>query len=320
MISKYVFGPVPSRRFGRSLGVNPLPRKICNYSCVYCQLGRTPKLQAERVALFDTAEVVADVKKAVSSGEGVDYISFMGDGEPTLASNLGDMAEGVRRFWNGKMALITNGSMFRLPEVRAVARYFNVISPTVSAGDERTFRRLHRPLRSLRLEEVLEGLRLLRQEYRGQIWAELMLVQGANDSLPSLLSIRKAIKYIGADRVYVNAPIRPPAESWVKPPTKEVLRQVFEVFPEALDMTGPEEGPFIRNEEEREAELIEIAKNHPLREDQALEILAFAMGEEGARECLQRLVGTGRLRPTTYSGKTFYSVPLDKGRPASDRR
>ncbi|MCX6650967.1 MAG: radical SAM protein [Methanomassiliicoccales archaeon] len=318
MISEYVFGPVPSRRFGRSLGVNPLPRKTCNYSCVYCQLGRTPKLQAERVALYETAEVIADVKKAIDSGNEIDYVTFMGDGEPTIALNLGEMAEGVRRFWDGKMALITNGSMFRLSEVRAAASYFDVISPTVSAGDERTFRRLHRPPRSLKLDDVLEGLRLLRDEYHGQIWAELMLVQEVNDSLPSLLNIRKVMRQVGADRVYVNAPIRPPAESWVRPPTKEALQQVFDVFPEAIDMTGPEEGPFIRNKEEREAELVEIAKNHPLREDQALELLAFAMGEEEAREGLRRLVDTGRLRPTKYSGKTFYSVPLDLDRPASD--
>jgi len=269
-------------------------------------------LQTKMLALYDAAEVIADVKKAVDSGNEIDYVTFMGDGEPTLASNLGEMVEGVRRFWGGRMALITNGSMFRLPEVRLAATHFDVISPTVSAGDERTFHQLHRPLGSLRLDDVLEGLRLFRAEYRGQIWVELMLVHGVNDSLPSLLNIRKAMKGIGADRVYVNAPIRPPAESWVRPPTKETLRQVFDIFPEAINMTGPEEGPFIRNEGEREAELIEIAKNHPLREDQALGLLAFAMGEKDARECLQRIVSAGRLEVKDYSGTKFYRVPLGR--------
>ncbi len=311
MISKYVFGPVPSRRFGSSLGVNPLPRKTCNYSCVYCQLGRTPKLQTGRKEHYPTDEVLADVKKVVEQfGDDIDYITFMGDGEPTLAANLGKMAAGVREFWKGKMALITNGSLFMDQSVRDAAAFFDVVSPTISAGDERTFRRLHRPLRSLTFASVLEGLKLLRDEFPGEIWAEIMLVQGVNDSISSLLATRKAIRAVGADRVYVNVPIRPPAESWVLPPTTEALRQVFDIFPDAIDMTGPEEGPFIRNEEEREAELLEIAKNHPLREDQALEILSMALGEESARDSLSKLVTEGKLRSKVYSGKNFYSVPL----------
>ncbi|TFG55332.1 MAG: hypothetical protein E4H30_07485 [Methanomassiliicoccus sp.] len=109
MISKYVFGPVPSRRFGSSLGVNPLPRKTCNYSCVYCQLGRAHRLQTGRKEHYHTDEVLADVKRVVGQfGDDIDHITFMGDGEPTLAANLEDMAWGVRDFWNGMMALITN--------------------------------------------------------------------------------------------------------------------------------------------------------------------------------------------------------------------
>lgn len=313
MISQYVFGPVPSRRFGRSLGVNPLPRKTCNYSCVYCQLGRTPRLQTERKVFFQTGAVVDDVRKAVErADEDIDYITFMGDGEPTLAANLGDMAEGVRTFWDGKMALISNGSLFHEEEVRRDADLFDVISPTVSTGDERTFRQLHRPPRSLTMEVVMEGLRLLKKEHPGEMWAEMMLVGGVNDSLTSLLSIRKVLREIGPDRLYVAVPTRPPAEIWALPPSKESLRQVFDVFPEAMDMTEPEEGPFLRNEEEREAELIEIAKNHPLREDQAFDLLSMSLGLEGARDSILRMVQEGRLVAVNYEGTTFYRVPLER--------
>ncbi len=313
MISQYVFGPVPSRRFGRSLGVNPLPRKTCNYSCVYCQLGRTPRLQTERKSFFQTGAVVEDVRKAVEkAGAEIDYITFMGDGEPTLAANLGDMAEGVRTFWDGKMALISNGSLFHEEEVRRDVELFDVISPTVSAGDERTFRQLHRPPRSITMEKVMEGLRLLKEENPSEMWAEMMLVGGVNDSLTSLLSIRKVLREIGPDRLYVAVPTRPPAENWALPPSKESLRQVFDIFPEAIDMTEPEEGPFLRNEEEREAELIEIAKNHPLRQDQAFEMLSMSLGLEGARESIARMVQEGRLVAVDYAGTIFYRVPLDR--------
>ncbi|NLX48194.1 MAG: radical SAM protein [Euryarchaeota archaeon] len=313
MISQYVFGPVPSRRFGRSLGVNPLPRKTCNYSCIYCQLGRTQRLQRERKVFFPTDLVVEDVRKVVEDeGDGIDYITFMGDGEPTLAANLGEMAEGVRTFWKGKMALITNGSLFHDEDVRRAAMFFDVVSPTISAGDERTFRQMHRPLRSLTFDKVMEGLEKLRKEYSGEIWAELMLVEGVNDSLASLLNIRKVLRDVSPDRLYVGVPTRPPAESWALPPSRSSLRQVFDVFPEAIDMTEPEEGPFLRNEEEREAELIEIAKNHPLREDQAFELLSLSLGLEGARDSILRMVQEGRLVSVDYGGTTFYRVPIER--------
>lgn len=312
MTSPYSFGPVPSRRFGRSLGVNPLPCKTCNYSCVYCQLGRTTRLQTERKVFYSTEAVVDSVRKAVERAEGaIDYITFMGDGEPTLAANLGEMAEGVRAFWDGKMALITNGSLFSDEDVRRDAMHFNVVSPTVSAGDERTYRRMHRPPRSYKLEKVLEGLRLLGEENPGEVWAEMMLVGGVNDSLASLLSIRKAMKEVAPDRIYVAVPIRPPAEDWVLPPTRGSLRQALEVFPEAIDMTGPEEGPFLRNEEEREGEIVQIAMNHPLREEQATELLAMSMGPEGARDSLARMVQDGRLVLVRYEGQNFYRVPSE---------
>jgi len=313
MISQYVFGPVPSRRFGRSLGVNPLPRKTCNYSCIYCQLGRTPKLRTERKEFYPAETVVEGVRKAVErADEAIDYITFMGDGEPTLAANLGEMAEGVRTFWDGKMALITNGSLFYDEDVRRDAEHFDVVSPTVSAGDERTYRLIHRPPRSLSFEKVFEGLRLLKEWIPGEVWAEMMLVGGVNDSLASLLSIRKVLREIGPDRLYVTVPTRPPAEAWALPPSKESLRRVFDLFPEARDLTEPEEGPFLRNEEEREAEIVQIARNHPLREDQAFELLAMPFGLEGARDSLARMVQDGKLISVQFEGRTFFQAPADK--------
>jgi len=171
---------------------------------------------------------------------------------------------------------------------------------------------MHRPPRSLRFEKVVEGLRLLKEEQPGEVWAELMLVGGVNDSLTSLLSIRRTLKEIAPDRLYVAVPTRPPAEDWVLPPTKESLRQVFDIFPEARDMTEPEEGPFLRNEGEREEEIVQIAMNHPLREDQALELLAVSMGPDGARESLARMVQDGKLVMVQFEGRTFYQVPSER--------
>ncbi len=314
MISKYVFGPVPSRRLGRSLGVNPLPRKTCNYSCVYCQLGRTPHLQAEPQLFYPTAEVVADVARAVAKdAENIDYITFMGDGEPTLASNLLEMIEGVKEQWKGRTALITNGSLLHLSKVREAASLFTIVSPTVSAGDKRTFRRLHRPHRSVDFERTMEGMRRFREEFTGEIWAEVMLVSGINDSIDSLLRIRKKVREIGADRVYIGVPIRPPAESWVCPPSRKTIQDALDIMPEAEDMTEPEVGAFIVNDEEMIRGLVDIAQNHPLREDQALETLSNKMGLVLARETLRKMVENGMLEEITHSGRVFYRAPSRTG-------
>ncbi|MCG7845377.1 MAG: hypothetical protein MIO90_08105, partial [Methanomassiliicoccales archaeon] len=168
---------------------------------------------------------------------------------------------------------------------------------------------LHRPHRSLNLELVLEGLKRFRDEYDGEIWAEVMVVAGVNDSIESLLKIRAAIRDIGADRTFISAPIRPPAESWVTAPSKEVMRQVFDIMPEAEDLTEPEIGAFIVNDVELMRTLVDIATNHPLREDQALEILSEKMGMSMAKEMLRHMVDTRVLETALHSGKAFYRVP-----------
>ena len=310
-MSDHVFGPVPSRRFGRSLGINVVPRKTCNYSCLYCQLGRTLKIQRERALFFSTSEVMADIDRALRDrGDEVDFVTFMGDGEPTLAENLGEISDGVRKIWTGRTALITNGSLFFLPEVRRDSMGFSVVSPTVAAGDEETFRRIHRPGRGFDLEKLLHGLEEFRARYEGQIWAEVMLIRGINDDRRSLEGIRAAVERIGADRVHINTPIRPPCEKGVFPPSKESLRLALEILPRAVDLSAPEQGEFAPPRDHPVVQLLEIAKNHPLREEQALSMLTGNLGSRAATDVLSELVDNGSLERVHHEGITFYRVPL----------
>ncbi len=305
-----VFGPVPSRRFGRSLGVNSVPFKACNYSCIYCQLGRTTKLQSERRAYFDTSRVVGEVRSALQALHGqVDFVTFMGEGEPTLALNLGEMVEGIRDHWKGGMGLITNGSLFFLPEVREAAMKFDVVSPTIAAGDERTYRRLHHPHRMCTLGKTLEGLREFRKGFSGELWAEVMLVRGVNDSEGSLQNIRTAVASIGADRTFIAAPIRPPAESGVLPPEGEAVHLALELLPGAVDMTGPEAGEFTSASGDPIAHVLAIAENHPLREDQIMAMLSGGHSGDETRLMLDEMIEKGKLDRRQYGETVFYRAP-----------
>lgn len=302
-----MFGPVPSRRFGSSLGVNPVPFKTCNYSCVYCQLGRTSPLRTERREYCSTSQVVDAVRAAIEAAQGqVDFVTFMGEGEPTLASNLGEMVDRVKEFWEGGIGLITNGSMFFLPEVREDVKGFDVISPTVSAGDEMTFRKLHRPHRMFTFGKMLEGLIELRKVFQGEIWAEVMLVRDINDSQESLEKIQKAILSIGADRTFVTVPVRPPAEDRASAPDPEVVRRALRMLPGAVDMTGPEMGEFSASSEDPIAHLLEIAANHPLREDQVSTILSGHFSGDDMATVIEGLVDEKRLERRRYGRTVFY--------------
>lgn len=310
-----VFGPVPSRRFGNSLGVNPVPFKTCNYSCVYCQLGRTSPIRTERREYCSTSQVVDAIQAALEASQGqVDFVTFMGEGEPTLASNLGEMVGKVKEIWDGGIGLITNGSLFFLPEVREDVMGFDVISPTVSAGDEMTFRRLHRPHRRFTFDRLLEGLIELRRAFQGEIWAEVMLVRDINDSHESLVNIQKALLSIGADRTFVTVPVRPPAEARASAPDPDVVRRALGILPGAVDMTGPEMGEFSASSGDPVAHLLAIAANHPLREDQVVTLLSGHFSEHEMASAIEGLVDGKRLERKRYGRTVFYISPPTGGR------
>jgi len=254
--------------------------------------------------------VVEEIRAALEAINGqVDFVTFMGEGEPTLASNLGDMVRRVSEFWEGGVSLITNGSLFSLPDVREDAMGFDIISPTVSAGDEITFRRLHRPHRLFTFRRTLEGLIELRRTFTGEIWAEVMLVSGINDSQESLNNIREAIRSIGADRTYITVPTRPPAEGRISAPEPEVVKQALDSLPGAVDMTDPETCEFIAFSEDPIVHLLAIAANHPLREDQVIRILSSRYSENDVVNAIKMLIDEKELERKRYGRILFYISP-----------
>ncbi|MDD4307424.1 MAG: radical SAM protein [Thermoplasmata archaeon] len=304
----HAYGPVPSRRFGRSIGVSPIPPKTCSYSCVYCQLGKTTDMRAERGRFFDPKEIEKDIENTVTScGCKADFITIVGDGEPTLSANIGELISFCKSHLKIPVAIITNGSLLWNAELQLQLRVADVVSVTVSAGDEETFRKIHRPHGSLKFSEVMSGMETFRKSYQGKFWAEVMLVAGLNDSNESIVSIKKQLQRLSPDKVFIATPTRPPTEPWVKPPDPESVLNAASILGGSLEMTFPEMGSFNPGEHEDVADtILQLCSRHPMMEKQVRELEA-RLGTEVA----DRMADENVVQWKEYMG-IRYLLPVRK--------
>ena len=296
-----VFGPIPSRRLGRSLGVNNIPPKICTYSCVYCQLGRTRTLTTERQSFFKKENIYSDIEKVIRANEGkIDYITFVGDGEPTLNSDLGELIRMCKSNFPYKTAVITNGSLLWKEDLRRDIAEADVVNITMSAGDNETFKCLHRPHGRLSFSVILDGVRAFAREYGGEIWAEIMLVDTINDATDKLKALKSFIDEVKPAKSFVMTPTRPPAELWVRKPKTEKIIEALAIFG-GEDITHKEEGFFGLDEFHDATEAIqEICLRHPLRLTQAKTIEAYF-----AQRVVDRLIAKGEFKVVVYQNRKF---------------
>ena len=213
---KYLFGPVPSRRLGASLGVDIVPLKTCNQNCVYCQLGLHGEATLERQAYVPIAEVLNELRAWLAKGGTADYITISGSGEPTLHSGLDELVRGIRAITNIKVAIITNGTLLQDAQVRRACSLADVVMPSLDAGDAETFRLVNRPHPKLDFDSFIRGLIDFRDQYRGQYWLEVFLVEGVNTSPEQLSKIRAILERIRPDKIQVNTAVRPTAEPQVQ--------------------------------------------------------------------------------------------------------
>jgi len=297
----FAYGPVPSRRLGRSIGVSPIPPKTCSYSCVYCQLGRTNHLQLERESFYPKEEILDDIRKVIEKSP-ADYITFVGDGEPTLCKDLGWLIHESKKEFSLPIAVITNGSLLYREDVRNDLKESDVVLPTLDAGTHEVFKKINRPHKNITFEKMLHGLIDFRKEYSGKIWLEVMLVKDLNDTKVALNSTKMAIEEISPDRIYIATPIRPPAESWVEPTIPDRILLAQKILGESWDITGRESGEFGVSEFSNAREAIyEICSRHPLRENQALEI-ERKFSQEGT---IEQMIRNSELVKIEYQGETY---------------
>lgn len=238
MKHKYLFGPVPSRRLGVSLGVDLIPLKTCSLDCVYCECGKTTRLTTERKEYIPVDRVIAELEEYLASDPPLDYITFAGSGEPTLSSSLGTIINYLKQnFSKYRICLLTNGTLFTDRAVRAEAAAADLIIPSLDAATEDIFNRLNRPAPGLDCAAIIKGLEQLRREYKGKIILEIFIVPGLNDTEPELAEIKKAIERIKPDGVQIGTLDRPGTEEWVEAAEKNSLVEIASYL-EGADLIG----------------------------------------------------------------------------------
>ena len=228
---RFLFGPVPSRRLGMSLGVDPVPFKTCTLDCVYCECGKTTVYEIERQEFFPVADLIVQLDQFLSSNPQLDYVTFAGSGEPTLYSKLGELINYVRsNYPQYKTALLTNGTLFYQESLIEEVLGLDLIIPSLDAATEESFAAINRPDNRLNLKRITNGLVNLRKVFTGQIWLEIFIVPGVNDNEHELNALSEVSRRINPDRVQINSLDRPGTESWVAGLGQQELQRIKQYF------------------------------------------------------------------------------------------
>lgn len=307
---QYVFGPVPSRRLGQSLGIDTIPLKTCNWNCVYCQLGRTVPLTNARREYFPRADILAEVRQALAShapGE-IDWVTFVGSGEPTLHSGIGWLIRQVQALTDLPVAVITNGALLYLPEVREALLPAAAVMPTLDAGTAELYRRINRPHPEVTFARLVSGLEAFRGAYNGRFWPEVMLVGGLNDTEEALRAIAAILRRLNPDEIHISLPDRPPAETWVEPPDAEGLMRAQAILGSVAHVLHPAQGTFDLSGCATPADAVAaIITRHPMREaDLVAALERWAPGRVQA--ALAELEASGRAQVVERHGVRFWSA------------
>jgi len=303
---KYLFGPVPSRRLGLSLGVDLIPPKTCSYDCLYCQIGKTTCKTIEPAAYVPAEAVLAELDEALAKVK-PDYVTFSGSGEPTLHVELGRLIAYVKERTGAKVAVLTNGSLLYRPEVRERLLKADVVMPTLSTVREETFRAIHQPHEGLNVAGLVEGLRSLRKSFRGQLFIEVMLLAGFNDKDEEIERLRQVILEIAPDRVQLNTVVRPPADAKAIPLDRKKLEYIKRVFGESAEIVAASP---IREKQHFQgtlsAAVLEMARRRPVTVEDVAGALDAPLFE--VDKTVKALVHKGDLREQTHLGKDYYTA------------
>jgi len=311
--SHIAYGTVPSRRLGRSLGINNIPPKLCSYSCLYCQLGNTINRAIEREAFYRVEEIVQEVKERVKQvkqkGEAIDYLTFVSDGEPTLDINLGKEIELLKPL-GIKIAVITNASLLWREDVRQDLQKADWVSLKVDAINNKIWHKINQPQKSLTLEAILEGMVKFADIFNGELTTESMLIKGINDNTEEIEKIANFLAELKPEKAYLAIPTRPPAKKTIAAASEHVINMAYQTFTRRLSdveyLIGYEGNAFAFTGNIKD-DLLGITSVHPMREEAVIEFLRKA---DADWEIIEKLIADGSLVESEYQGKKFYMRKL----------
>jgi len=308
---KYIFGPVPSRRLGRSLGVDLVPYKTCTFDCIYCDLGRTTHKTTSRQSYVTSGEIKKELELTLPTlDKKPDFITLSGSGEPTLNNNIGDLVRGVKEITSIPVAVLTNSSLLSLEEVRKDLLQADLVLPSLDAITPALFEYINRPAPSLKIEEVISGLIQFRKQYRGQIWLEVLFCRGVNDGKEEIEKLKEVIERIQPDRVQLNTSVRPPAEDFAFPLTLGQLEEIrktlgdkAEIIPEFTAPLGEEFNSV------KDTEILNLIRRRPCTTEDISKALGLRIDE--VVKHLDHLRKTGAIRYRMYEHRCYFETVLD---------
>jgi len=307
---KYLFGPVPSRRLGVSLGVDLVPHKVCSLNCVYCEVGRTTNLTLVRKEYVPIDKVIGELDEYLAVNPDLDFITFSGQGEPTLNSGIGRVINHIKeKYPRYKVAVLTNGTLFWDEEVRREVMPADVILPDLDAVSELVFRKLNRPHHDLDINMIIDGLIQLRREFKGEIYVEVFMVPGLNDTGSELNLIRETLLKMNPDVVQLNTLDRPGTESWVKPLERKKLQEIVEFF-QPLNteiVASPQSRKKIQSfNQDISEQILETIKRRPSTDKDLCAILG--LHPNVLNKYLSELIDAGRIESEELPRGVFFKV------------
>lgn len=308
MQSKYIYGPVPSRRLGFSLGIDIIPFKLCSFDCIYCQLGKTTNKTIERKKYSPSDEILQEVKDVLKMNGRVDYLTFSGSGEPTLHSGIGYLINELKKITQIPVTVFTNGSLLFRADVQKDLLRADVILPSLCAATQVVLEKINRSHPSLTIDAIIQGLITFRKRYNGKIWLEIMLVRGVNDSLVEITKLQEVVKKIEPDKIHLNTVVRPPGEEYASPLLIAELIKIKEYFGDKCEIIAEfkekKEGLYSPNKEDQ---ILNVIKRRPVTADDIYNVTSLHMNE--ILKYLDKLQKDKKIRLTEHKGSEYFEIP-----------
>ncbi len=304
-VYRYIFGPVPSRRLGRSLGIDIVPPKLCTLDCIYCEIGRTDKRGLARKEYYPVEEIITEVKQALNEFKNLDHITISGSGEPTLHSKIGEIIQHIKKLTVVPIAVLTNGTLLTDPEVRLALCGADIVSPSLDAVTTSTFEKIDRPHPKLDICRIIEGLIQFRKEYKGQLWIEILFVENINDGEDEIQKMKEVLEQINPDKIHLNTVVRPPAESYAQPVSEQRMKAIkaflgpkAEIITTVFQHRTKEENPV-------DSETVLAAlERRPMTLDDI--VAALSITPQRAAFLIHELIARRQIQSADYVGAVYY--------------
>ena len=300
-----IFGPVPSRRLGFSLGVDTIPFKTCSLDCIYCQLGRTINKTIQRKEYIAADDILREIEEVLREGKRIDYITFSGSGEPTLNSEIRRMISRVKELTSIPLAILTNGTLLYRPRIREDLMEADLVIPSLDSVSQKIFEMVNRPHPSLKIDEIITGIDSFSQEFNGKVWLEIMVVKGINDSLEEIEKAAQVIKQMNLEKIQLNTVVRPPAEEFARPLTAEDLKNIKTVLGKKCEIIAefkrPTQKAYKRDVEKR---ILSMVKRRPV----TLVDISHSLGlhRNEIIKYIETLEKKHQVKTKVHSGERYY--------------